>query len=190
MSPIPPEAIVQTGPARAREGGRGAGISDYPDEIEATPLYHIRSQWNSIGALSAPPYTTITAYDLNDGSIRWQRGFGDDPTLAAQGVTDTGAPQMRNSVIVTASGLLFGVGDDGKLRAWDTETGEILWSHQLGTTRGGTRGSPILYEIDGKAYLIVSVPPPGGGGGQGGAAAQAALAGLPTGYVAFALPDR
>jgi quinoprotein glucose dehydrogenase len=165
-------------------------MSDYPPEVEATPLYHIRSQWNSIGALSAPPYTTITAYDLNDGSIRWQRGFGDDPSLVEEGITDTGAPQMRNSVIVTASGLLFGVGEDGKLRAWDTYSGEILWSQQLGTSRGGTRGSPILYEIDGRAYLVVAVPPSGGGGGRGGGAAQLELDGLPRGYVAFALPER
>jgi quinoprotein glucose dehydrogenase len=166
-------------------------MSAYPAEVEATPLYHIRSQWNSIGALSAPPYTTITAYDLNQGTIRWQKGFGDDPALAAQGIFETGSPQMRNSVIVTASGLFFGVGNEGMLRAWDTATGEILWSQQLGTTGGGTRGSPILYEIDGRAYLVVAVPPPtGGGGGRGGGAAQALLAGLPTGYVAFALPER
>lgn len=183
-SPFPAGSIVQSGPAQTRTGGRGAGMDAYPEGVEATPLYHIRSQWNSIGALSAPPYTTITAYDLNDGTIRWQRGFGDDPSLAEEGITDTGAPQMRNSVIVTASGLLFGVAEDGKLLAWDTETGEILWSRQLGTSRGGTRGSPILYEIDGKAYLVVSVPPPTGGG------AQSELAGLPTGYVAFALPER
>jgi hypothetical protein len=60
-----------------------------------------------------------------------------------------------------------------------------------------TRGSPVLYEIDGRAYLVVAVPPSTGGGGPGGgqaspamAAARAAIAGLPTGYVAFALPTR
>jgi hypothetical protein len=100
---------------------------------------------------------------------------------------------MRNSVLVTASGLLFGVGNDGKLRAWNTDTGEVLWSYQLGTMGGGTRGSPVLYEIDGRAYLVVAVPPvTGGGGGQSGAVAalRAAIADLPTGYVAFALPER
>jgi len=196
---FPPELIVQSGPAKVRVEGRGVQPTAYPDDVEATPLYHIRSQWNSIGALAKPPYTTITAYDLNQGSIRWQRGFGDDIDLALQGIHDTGIPQMRNSVVVTESGLLFGVGGDGKLRAWDTETGEVLWSQQLGTSGGGTRGSPVLYEIDGRPYLVVSVPSTGGGGGGGGggaganparAALMAEINELPKGYVAFSLPVR
>ncbi len=192
-NPFPPEKIVETGPARARTEPRPEAPTTYPEGVEPTTLYDIRNQWNSIGALAKPPYTTITAYDLNQGTIRWQKGFGDDIELAALGITETGSPQMRNSVVVTASGLLFGVGNDGKLRAWDTETGEILWTHQLGTLGGGTRGSPTLYEIDGKPYLVVAVPPAGGGGGNQSpamAAARQAIAGLPTGYVAFSLPDR
>ena len=191
-SPFAPELIVQSGPAKERTE-RGVQPTAYPEGVEATPLYHIRNQWNSIGALAKPPYTTITAYDMNEGTIRWQKGFGDDVELAAMGITETGSPQMRNSVIATATGLLFGVGADGKLRAYDTETGEVLWTYQLGTFGGGTRGSPILYEIDGKPYLVVSVPPQRGGGGGGGendarAALQAQIADLPTGYVAFSLP--
>jgi quinoprotein glucose dehydrogenase len=183
---------VQSGPARVRTEGRGVQPTAYPEDVPATPLYHIRNQWNSIGALAKPPYTTITAYNLNDGTIRWQKGFGDDVDLAAIGVTETGSPQMRNSLVATATGLLFGLGADGKLRAYDSETGEVLWSHQLGTQGGGTRGSPVMYEIDGRAYLVVSVPASGGGGGgsEARAALQAAIADLPRGYVAFALPDR
>ncbi len=101
---------------------------------------------------------------------------------------------MRNSVVVTASGLLFGVGHDGKLRAWDTESGEILWSYQLGALGTANNGSPTLYEIDGRAYLVVSVPSNGGGGGANVSEARRALqeqiADLPKGYVAFSLPDR
>jgi quinoprotein glucose dehydrogenase len=165
--------------------------TSYPPGVEATPLYHVRSEWNSIGALTKPPYTTITAYDLNEGTIRWQRGHGDDVELAALGITDTGSPQMRNSLVVTPTGLLFGVGADGKLRAYDTDNGEVLWSYQLGTQGAGTRGTPVLYEIDGRAYLVVSVPLDGGGDqGPGATALRAAIADLPKGYIAFTLPDR
>ena len=103
-----------------------------------------------------PPYTVITAYDLNKGAIRWQTGFGDDPTLAAQGIHGTGMPQMRNSVIVTASGLLFGFGGDSTIYAYDTDTGKVLWSAPLGGA-SGVRGSPVMYEIDGRAYLLVPI---------------------------------
>jgi hypothetical protein len=49
-------------------------------------------------------------YELNVPAIKWRVGFGDDPELV-------------NSVIVTASGLLFGAGRDNALRARDTDTG-------------------------------------------------------------------
>ena len=32
-----------------------------------------------------PPYTTLTAYDLNEGTIKWQIGLGDDLRLVAAG---------------------------------------------------------------------------------------------------------
>ena len=59
-------------------------------------------------------------YDLNVPAIKWRVGFGDDPELAAGGVTSTGAPGLVNSVIVTASGLLFGAGRDDALRVAGT----------------------------------------------------------------------
>ena len=37
-----------------------------------------------------PPYTTLTAYDLNAGTIKWQIGLGDDLRLAGQGIKGTG----------------------------------------------------------------------------------------------------
>ena len=34
----------------------------------------------------APPWTTLTAYDLNRGIIQWQMPLGEVPELAAKGV--------------------------------------------------------------------------------------------------------
>ena len=99
---------------------------------------------------------------------------------------------MRNSVIVTASGLLFGIGGDGHIRAYDTDTGRVLWMAKLGAGVG-TRGSPILYELDGRVYLLVPVGIPVAGRGGAGAAQGTPTPGealLPSGYVAFTLPKR
>ena len=63
---------------------------------------------------------------------------------------------MRNSVIVTASGLLFGFGGDSTIYAYDTDTGKVLWSAPLGGA-SGVRGSPVMYELDGRAYLLVPI---------------------------------
>lgn len=190
----PPELVVGTGGAKERPGGpfgRRGGPPTYPEGVPQYVQYSINGAYGTIGNLMKPPYTTITAYDLNRPVIRWQIGFGDDPSLAADGLTDTGIPQMRNSVIVTASGLLFGIGGDGHIRAYDTDTGRVLWMAKLGAGVG-TRGSPILYELDGRAYLLVPVGIPGAGRGGAAAAPGTPTPGetLPSGYVAFTLPKR
>jgi quinoprotein glucose dehydrogenase len=110
--------------------------------------YSINGQYGVIGTMMKPPYTTITSYDLNKGTIRWQTGFGDDPTLAALGIRGTGMSQMRNSVIVTASGLLFGFGGDSTIYAYDTDTGKVsgqrpLWRIRRTRFSGDVRNSTV-----------------------------------------------
>jgi quinoprotein glucose dehydrogenase len=191
--PPPAELVVATGGARERPGpafGRRGAPPPYPEGVPPYVQYSINGAYGTIGNLMKPPYTTITAYDLNKPIIRWQVGFGDDPSLAAAGVTGTAIPQMRNSVIVTASGLLFGIGGDGHIRAYDADTGRVLWTAKLGGG-SGVRGSPILYELDGRVYLLVPAGLPGAGRGAAGAERETPApvgAPLPTGYVTFALP--
>jgi len=173
MSSAPPELVVATGGAKTRAGagggfGRGRGPVPYPEGVPAYVQYSINGAYGTIGNLMKPPYTTITAYDLNKPAIVWQVGFGDDPLLAAGGVTGTGITQMRNSVIVTAGGLLFGIGGDGYVRAYDSDTGRVLWVGKVGAP-AAVRGSPSMYELDGRQYLLVPLGPPAG-------------------YVTFALP--
>ena len=180
-SGAPPELIVGSGGTRVRPQGARGAAPQYPEGTNYVQ-YSINGQYGVIGNMMKPPYTTITAYDLNQGTIRWQTGFGDDPTLAAQGIRGTGMTQMRNSVIVTASGLLFGFGGDSTVYAYDTDTGKVLWSAPLGGA-SGVRGSPVMYELDGRAYLLVPI-----GAAAGNAAAP--QPGAPTGYVTFALPVR
>jgi len=138
------------------------------------------NEYNTVGNRIKPPFTSIVKYDLNVPAIKWRVGFGDDPELAARGVTGTGAPGLVNGIIITASGLLFGAGRDNAIRAWDTETGAQLWSSRFG---GDFVGSPVMYEMNGRQYLLVpaaSTPPRGSG--PGGA--------TPLGWVTYALPAK
>ena len=75
-----------------------------------------------------PPYTTLTSYDLNKGTIKWHVPLGDDPRLASAGVTGTGtAGDFKFGVIPTATGLVFVAGGDDKLHVYDAANGkEIL----------------------------------------------------------------
>ena len=49
--------------------------------------------------------------------------YGDDPGLAARGITGTSMPAFNNSLIVTEAGLVFGAGRDNQIRAWDSDPG-------------------------------------------------------------------
>ena len=39
----------------------------------------------------APPWTSLTAYDLNKGTIQWKIPLGDVPDLPAKGIKNTGS---------------------------------------------------------------------------------------------------
>ncbi len=129
-----------------------------------------------------PPYTTLTAYDLNTGAIAWQKGLGDDLRLLPLGIKGTGsAATVKGGLIVTASGLLFATAADRKVHVYDTKDGSELATFPLG---GPTSGGPSMYEHQSRQYLLVTATPiqPSGPG-----AVPTPHTG-PTGLVAYALP--
>ena len=63
------------------------------------------------------------------------------------------------SVMATGGGLVFGGDLNGRFRALDQETGELLWEINLGSP---VVGFPITYAVDGRQYVAVNT---GAGGG-------------------------
>jgi quinoprotein glucose dehydrogenase len=132
-----------------------------------------------------PPWTSLTAYDLNSGTIRWQIPLGEVPELAAQGFHDTGSHFPKTGPVVTAGGLIFTGTRDRKVRAINSQTGKVVWETTLDAA---IEGMPAVYEVEGREYIVFC------------AAAQATtrthdLPGHPAlkspiqgAYVAFALP--
>jgi len=113
----------------------------------------------SSGGLPAigPPWSTLTAYDLNTGKIKWQVPFGGVTNLEEKGITNTGSYYPRGGVVVTAGGLIFGGSlSDNTFRAYDKDTGKVLWQVKL---PAGPEGIPAVYEIAGKEYVVMSARP-------------------------------
>ena len=61
------------------------------------------------------------------------------------------------SLVATGGGLVFGGDVNGRFRALDQETGEVLWEINLGSA---VSGFPITYAVDGRQYVAVSTGTP------------------------------
>lgn len=146
--------------------------------------------WSDWGLVSAkdnqaiinPPWSTLTAYDLNKGTIKWQIPLGDDPMLAAKGITGTGSPNVGivAGIVTTGGGLIFSSGTtDAKLRAIDETNGKILWQTDLPEV---STAMPSVYMVNGREYLVIDAA---GRGGRG-----ASVSNESAGYVVYALPEK
>jgi quinoprotein glucose dehydrogenase len=150
-------ATLQAGPAGARAGGGGRGRGGpppYPLTAAVPPRQF--AAYSAMPAFITPPYSTITAYDLNTGTIKWQvpdgEAIGVDPPGNNFGIMKDHGPKAK--LAVTAGGLAFQATIEKKIRAYDKDTGKVLWTHAL---PDGSEGSPAIYEVDGRQYIAVCV---------------------------------
>jgi len=133
--------------------------------------------FTSTGLISyCPPWSSLTAYDLNEGTIKWKIPLGEVPELAEKGFRDTGSLFPKVGPVVTAGGLIFTATRDRKVRALDEDTGIVLWQTEVGAA---LEGIPTVYQFHGREYLVVCAA----------AAANPVSRGKISGaYIAFALP--
>lgn len=107
---------------------------------------------NGLPAIN-PPWGTLSAIDLNTGEFLWKRPLGEEPSLKAKGISNSGI-ENYGGPIVTASGLLFiAATKDGKFRAFDRENGKLLWETTLPSAGFAT---PATYQVEGKQYIVIA----------------------------------
>jgi len=80
----------------------------------------------------------FTAVDVATGEARW---------------TYRQRAGMSGSVLTTGGGLVFVSDDARRFRAFDADTGDILWEQILNSTAGGF---PVSYSVDGVQYVAIA----------------------------------
>jgi len=106
---------------------------------DSTSVYALA--WRSQIAPGTDQVGTVQAISAETGEISW--------------VHEQRAATM--SLVATGGGLVFGGDVNGRFRALDHETGDVLWEINLGSA---VTGFPITYTVDGQQFVAVSTGTP------------------------------
>ena len=105
-----------------------------------------------------PPWGQLSAVNANTGDVAWQVPLGSFDELTSEPYKNGGAPNVGGS-IATAGGVLFiGATNDAYFRAFDSRTGQLLWSIKLNAIADS---SPMTFQgRDGHQYVVIAAGGP------------------------------
>jgi quinoprotein glucose dehydrogenase len=105
----------------------------------------------------SPPWSTLTAYDVTAGTIKWQIPLGDVSALADKGIKGTGSFWPRGGGTVTGGGLIIvPTKSDNTLHFYDKDTGKEIYALKMPVS---PEGVPTIYEVNGREYVAISARP-------------------------------
>ncbi len=133
-------------------GGGGGGLN-----VQGLPLIK-------------PPYSRITAIDMDRGEFRWQVPFGatpdnirNHPALKGLNLGPLGRPGNNVGTLVTKTLLVAGESNFGPtpsgqrgamLRAFDKSTGKEVGAVYMPAPQSG---SPMTYMFNGRQYIVIAI---------------------------------
>ena len=89
---------------------------------------------------------------MNNGKILWQVPLGYFDELKERGFSDTGTANFGGATATSGNLIFVGGTLDKLIRAFDSETGDELWSHKLPYIGSAP---PSIYEVDGEQFIII-----------------------------------
>jgi glucose dehydrogenase len=149
--------------AQVNQLGKNDGSKPFIDVEYSNELAPARGP-RALGPIpiTKPPYATLTAIDLNHGTIAWQVPLGEGSTTIRnhpllKGVTlpaRLGSTTGKGGPLLTAGGLIFISGGDSYLYAFDKNTGKEVWR---GAIPYATTGNPMTYRTRaGRQYIVIA----------------------------------
>ncbi len=141
---------------KARGGNQRLNLEFAP--MRETPFVMTRDYLvnfdKGIMAVTKPPWGTLAAVNLRTGRLAWEVPLGimldpaRYPDAVNWGSLNLGGP------LTTAGGLTFiGATPDQFLRAFDTDSGKLVWQRRL---PAAAHSVPMTYELNGRQYLVVT----------------------------------
>ena len=136
------------GPGAGRPGGAPAYIQGTDYGVQIGPLTSPSGVF-----CTPPPWSMLVSVDLASGDIKWEVPLGSTKEYA-----DRGAPVVDGIIAmggpsITAGGLVFiGATTDEKFRAFNSDTGELLWEVKVPSA---AMSQPMSYMIDGRQYVVI-----------------------------------
>ncbi len=168
---VNPEALfTDSGQTRLICPAAGGGKNWPPGAY--SPLTHVMYfplQNTCMNVTSNEPGPTYDFLDSPGSAQRSRYGFRSE-RLMAPGTSNVGTVQAISvetgktvwkydqragvtALLSTGGRLVFGGDANGGFRAFDQETGEVLWEVNLGSS---VTGQPVTYAVNGKQYVVVS----------------------------------
>ena len=149
--------------------GQVARMERRTDARTGASTYERTTPWNrTIGRFwnldtrvpcSAPPFGELVAVNVNTASIAWRVPLGVFDDLKARGFGATGTPNMGGTIALADGVIFIGGTIDRRFRAFDAETGKLLWETTL---EASAHATPMTYQgRDGRQYVAIAA---GGGG--------------------------
>jgi len=149
-------------PQRPAGGGRGAGGGGGGGGFGGLTVQGL--------PLIKPPYSTISAINLNTGEIVWQVPHGDtpdairnNPALKGINLPRTGQSGYNIGTLITKTLVIAGDGQitttdthprGAMLRAYDKATGKEVGAVWMPAPQSG---SPMTYMWNGRQYIVVAI---------------------------------
>jgi quinoprotein glucose dehydrogenase len=154
---LPPSEGNGPAPGAFGPGGRGgrppvASVNGNLPSPRGAPRYRSGDGFtmSKMGqSILAPPWQTVTAYDLNKGDKLWSVPLG-----GTEGRPNTGMAMSKGGIAVTAGGLVFAASaGDRTAYAFDRDTGKVVWQQKLPSVPDGL---PSIYESGGRQFIVWS----------------------------------
>ena len=124
-------------------------------DVRQNKFWHPETLW----PCQQPPWGVLSSIDLWTGEYDWRVPLGEVPELTARGIPPTGTINLGGPMATAGNLVFIGASNDRRFRAFDSETGAILWEAEL---EGSGHANPMTYAgpESGRQFVVIAA---GGG---------------------------